>query len=1183
MKKTIAEWLNRLAWAARPDTSGRTVNVVVGALLVLCVSLCAWMSLGSIDRKFVLMIDAIELGGTDSVSIGRGSDISIKGVPHDYLRVARGNDGTMHWHVNSALTDSLQYFKVNNLNPNLQPVLDSEDQTITVALPSRTAQGTDTTVVVSMTGADVWRCWSHFRSQQNVLVRHLAAYHCLAKGNTAQEVSDEASSPLADVLYRQMERRDVQSYFNARHNRFGAISDIRLVVLDSHTTIDGRGYTFHDTATTPPASFTDSTDAACKVQFYTISSNSLAQRGGGSKVFETDGVQYVMKATPRLTEWGAGHVMLKHHDDAMRIVFPKAIGYVGSIDSLRSKARSQSGIVTFRQYGANFPTGADLYLPQFSTAVEQDICTLELGEKCDSIRDNSGRAYKVENATTAHLPFALVPTLRRVTLSSGPHKLDCRVGIIDSSFILSYIWLPLLVTLMLICLVMQPRSPFRIKSAGTDLYSPRQLLHFPAYLAMLLATAMAYCLCKSLIALKLSYTFPYFEKLTGIVHVTTSLMLLVAFTLILLFNPAMMGVPLGRQRLGASQTTRLQHRFWVWTTWGGVVVLFATVVYAFFFILDTDVSAAMIESYFRDEVSFFSKWWSDTAYGVNDNHRTVPYALISVEAVLLLLAAFMIAMPRLFAALWQRTVNLLASVSNVCGTLAQRLTQRLAAMPITHKMQQAWHQFATGVSTSFAKHSRLADRFRQTRLGQWLHRTEIFSLPWHAMCEAVPTMWRVLWPGHIVLLVAIALICPRMGNFGTAFISLVVIVGLSRALTSLRIVDPADANRLVTPPLVVLFAMFFIVGAYSIAAMAADAGYLTNALGFIIATLSFFYVLQRPRATTTRNVDDHRREARWTARLSVIAVIVVLLMPFALSRCTSSDEADYGRTNRRLMLYSNFDHLQQLGYRYTESDAEFMVIMSHYMQQNSLRDPLSNDVHPLHASVSTGQSPVVLNDLSVPAAFFGAYASWRATIVLFCLLLSLLLLVVHFSLSYYPSGGITPRLTRSTQWRLMAVFMWAGTTFYIFFSYIDCLPFTGRLIPGFGVDAVGEALESAILLAFMGTVTIFPAATITAAVPKAIKPAATKPAVTKPAAAEPAATEPATAEPAATEPIFAEPTAPPKKPVAPPVFTDADVAAATAVPKKPTAPPVFTDDDIAAATAPPKKPTAPPVFTDDDE
>ena len=53
------------------------------------------------------------------------------------------------------------------------------------------------------------------------------------------------------------------------------------------------------------------------------------------------------------------------------------------------------------------------------------------------------------------------------------------------------------------------------------------------------------------------------------------------------------------------------------------------------------------------------------------------------------------------------------------------------------------------------------------------------------------------------------------------------------------------------------------------------------------------------------------------------------------------------------------------------------------------------------------------------------------------------------------------------RWRVLAVLMWVGTSVYLYLSYIGMVPFTGRLNPGFGVDSVGEMLESAILLAFM--------------------------------------------------------------------------------------------------------------------
>ena len=162
---------------------------------------------------------------------------------------------------------------------------------------------------------------------------------------------------------------------------------------------------------------------------------------------------------------------------------------------------------------------------------------------------------------------------------------------------------------------------------------------------------------------------------------------------------------------------------------------------------------------------------------------------------------------------------------------------------------------------------------------------------------------------------------------------------------------------------------------------------------------------------------------------------------------------------------TQYDKLKESGYRYAESDTEFMSVMSHYMYKTSTDDPLCNDEHILHSSVSSGQSPVVLNDVSIQAAFFGAYG-WKSYVVYFGLLLALSYLVLSMSLhnrSY---------LDTHTQWRLLAMLMWLSCSFYIFMSYIDWLPFTGRLNPGFGVDSVGEALESALLLGFMSAIAL---------------------------------------------------------------------------------------------------------------
>lgn len=144
-----------------------------------------------------------------------------------------------------------------------------------------------------------------------------------------------------------------------------------------------------------------------------------------------------------------------------------------------------------------------------------------------------------------------------------------------------------------------------------------------------------------------------------------------------------------------------------------------------------------------------------------------------------------------------------------------------------------------------------------------------------------------------------------------------------------------------------------------------------------------------------------------------------------------------------------------------------MHVLTHYMFNPDGSDPLSPESHPLHSSVSTGQSPVILNDVSVPGAFIGAYGR-IAYIPYLGLALLLLVIVMHNTYSDNYDNRY-PVLSRRKVCRTLAVFMWVGTTLYLFFSYINVpgIPFTGRLNPGLGIDSVGEALESAVLLAFM--------------------------------------------------------------------------------------------------------------------
>lgn len=988
--------LNKFSIYAYKSGSDYRSNVVAAVLLLIVVLTFVWM-VSSIEHKLVFIIDDIELRQTASLTIGRNSDICFRNVPDNYLRITPEGRG-FRWEVNSLYHDSLQYFKVNNVNPNKHVIRNDESQHITVTLSDQEKE-----TKLTMTGADVWRTWKDFKEQQDVLLRHFATYYLLAH---------EGADSL--MLFHQMQQRTVRSFFERRGK------ELSLIILDEHTQLSENGNTI-GYVRNGVVKGEDEQGHRCKVQFFSVSDYCYMNSYPDRHHFQINGVNYAMKPTVKLTEWGAGHVMVENNDGRLTVRYPRPITFVGSVDSLRKKSAESSMMITLKQDNNAFPAKSDLYLPAFSNAINFDLCHIEFFHHDDSlvIRDNSYQSIAVENPHTTFLPFALIPALKKMTLQSGNDTLHGRVGFINGSFIMSYLWLPLMVLCMLLILIwFRPVSELRLSNkACTPLYNPAHIKHFPSFLTMLLLVCMAYCICKSLIALKLSYTYPYFEKITGIIPLSTAMTMLLFFSISMLINSQL--------RHYARQKSTVKATF----SWLLCMLLTVSLAFVFFRIIDKDINQGVILSYFHSEVYQILPWRWLTEYGINDTHRSVVYALFFAEATVLLM--------------WLTLDLFWEPVNRIYRKIAdgyQRFASRMTVLTVD------WMNTVMARIPSFSvkkKRNRHADG----------HRSRGFLI------DAFVIALRTLFPGHFILLLMLAFIGSKFGNFGTAFITLIVIFGLTRALTQVSI------SESMVPRHTVLCEMFIISMVYILAAMVGDQGYLTNYLGFVMCMVCFFFIMKRP-VTYAQN---KQTEKSWVNKLLVVLLIIIVILPFICSHLFSAEKVNYGRMARRVMLYSNFDDLQRSGYRYSESDAEFMVIMSHYMQKGEMNDPLSNDDHFLHASVSSGQSPVVLNDLSVPVAFFGSYGVARASIVYVLLLFILIWLVLQFSLSYADSRD--PRLTSAMQWRLLAMFMWVGTSFYIYLSYIDRLPFTGRLNPGYGVDAVGEALETAILLAFMSAVT----------------------------------------------------------------------------------------------------------------
>lgn len=992
------------AYGSQDSMPGRKHATFTLAIIGVCLVLAFAMG-QSIEKKFAFFLDSIDIAEADGLSIGENSDICYGNMPHDFLHI-KYSDGLWHWKVNHGQSDTLQYFKVNGVNPNRHEIQNNSNQQITLHIPHENQK-----LELKLTGEQIWKEWKHFKNQQDVLVRHFAAEYVGRNQKTTQDSVD------FHAYLAEMNQKQVRSFLHCEQN-IGGIDQISIVILDTLTRVDGLSYKFEGTS--------DNTEG-CKIQFYNISDYSYWE-GKENSNFQVADVNYAMRTSVKATDWGAGHVMIRHQGDkGYTIHYPKGLGYVGSVDSIRVKAEGTSHFLTFKQLSSTFPSSEDLYLPQISTAINQDLFSIETCETNDSlyIHDNNNNRYAVANPTTWKLPISLAPSLGKMSLTSGKNKLNVRTGYITGGFVMSYLWAPLCITLVLLVITLYPWSPVRLTEGCKEynkVYNAAQLENYPAYLAFLLCTAFLYIICKSLIALKLSYTYPYFEKLTGIMPVSTSLTLLLFYSLAMVLNHALL-------RGCDKDSERLNKKRWI--AWGIVTALYAGVCFLQFHLLDIQVNSGLISSYFHHEIydANILNWHNN--FALNDNHRTVPYILMVAVAIILLL--------------W--------GILNVSD------------------------KWLTEAIDFIGERMNLVKRSNSPSLNKFLENKnweKIKKLKWLPDLGFIPEGFmlalRVIYPWHLLVFAILFIIGRASGNYGTAFITFIVIFGLCKALTTVQFSRGAtDSHTTVVKRHVAFIGMFVITLFYIFFAILADYGYMTNYIGFLMAFLCFYFIYDR--STYAKHGDQQNaKERRWLAPLLGVILLVIYYLPQFCSAAFNTDKISYDRISRRMNLYSDFENLQRTGYRYAESDAEFMVIMSHYMQQKENGDPLSNENHFLHSSISTGQSPVVLNDLSVPVAFFGSYGVSRTTILFFLMLFLIVWLVIPFSFGY-STYRYDSYLTNAMQWRLLAMFMWIGTSIYIYFSYIAWLPFTGRLIPGFGVDSVGEALETAILLAFMAAVT----------------------------------------------------------------------------------------------------------------
>ena len=929
------------------------LTMVTGLILFV---ICYYL-LSNIDNRFVFSIDSMEFRNKPTITIGAGSDLTIKSIPHDFMTITHNEEG-FAWSIDRS-RDTLYYYLINGDNPNRHEIKE------TSAIHTEFMTETGNRIPVYLKGKDIIDCATKFKDTQYSLLRNMVSL----LNNDSISKNAKTDKTLASVIRK-----------NPKTN------SVEIIILDNRTLIDSLGYTYNGLTSQLASKRKDD----CKVQFFAVSDMTVRFEEADHDQFLIDDINYMVKPVLIMTEWGAGHYMLRHRpDNTITVNYPKSLMYVERLDTIDSISCRQSGMATLKQDNKGYLIGNDIYIPTFCQSFSSTVCHINVQDNSIQLESNGRDSFLVNDN------FHMIPTFQKACFSSGDVAINCRYGILDMKYILSYLLLPILFFLLIIIShLFLMRKSYINKCNKTTVWAGL----YSSYLPALALIALCYCIGKIMISLKLSYTYPYFEKLTGIVVITTSLTLLLFYLLSLLINFDFIQKPVFCNRGKKISKIRLFIPCLV-----GVIGL--ALAFIFIHILDNGINHEVRAAYFPEEWFTYNVLNWTTLSGINDTHRSVFYTLF------------------------------------------------LTCCVITFAL------FVNGLLSNWEKYR---DFSILDTIDAWFDKIFKINTDNRKMNPFILLLFYLLkyiaFPALLIYIVGLSL----KGNFATAFITLFAVIGLTRALSGINPKEGAILNAIE-----MLLASLLIM----LVAFLPDHGYFTNYFGFFGAVLFFYFFIQKSQNKYALNGAERKRrgkEEKNMFRIGLVLIIFVICTPFIYNYFFSSDTVNYNRSSRRFLMATQFEQYRESGYRYADSDAEFMNIIFYYMNHSDGHDPLSNETHHLHPSISSGQSPVILNDVSLPSSFLSSYGR-GAYLIYFMLLVSLLYLVITYSLTGTTSGSIP--FDRYSQWRILAVLMWTGSSLYLFMSYYGVLPFTGRLNPGFGVDAVGEALESCILLSYMSATT----------------------------------------------------------------------------------------------------------------
>ena len=375
--------------------------------------LCLFM-LWRIEKRVMISIEGIETPQDEAITIGRGSVVDYDRVPQDFITIHRTSTG-FEWNINPKWlkSDSLYYFKVNNSNPNIHPLTDGS--AITIDITDNSKRNVNKTLEATRIKEILSDQNSHY-----VMLRNAIELDKQLRADSTDATDYKTLYNLRSFLYRE-----------------GSGDDWQLVILDRYTTLYNSAQEKTTYATSDSVQGTNA--KYCKIQFFRIVEYNIKPDKADHSLFHIGDVNYLCKPVLVSTKWGAGHVNIVAVGDKNEVRFSKPLTYIGTMKALREMSPTDNHLITIHQDDGTFPSPTNVYIPHFSSAVNNDVCNLRLTS--DGIL-LSGKPLPSSSGLTPQLNHLRHPSLHCNVMM--------HTAVISMGYIMSYLWLPLFVAILLI-------------------------------------------------------------------------------------------------------------------------------------------------------------------------------------------------------------------------------------------------------------------------------------------------------------------------------------------------------------------------------------------------------------------------------------------------------------------------------------------------------------------------------------------------------------------------------------------------------------------------------------------------------------------------------------------------------------------------------------------------------------